>query len=229
MANPEHVELVKQGRDAIRAWRKVNLNTKLNLMGANLVRANLKGADLRRADLNGASLSEANLRGADLSGAVLRLAGLSGADLRGADLSGAVLNRANLRGADLNRADLRGAYLKGADLRGADLKGADLSGVNPKKINFILDGAFINEGNPLLDYLSDKQRKMLNVVRSEKSADNTFIPNPINIYISPGDASPDDISELLAEISLLYRMMGGSGINFRLAGIRAGEGVLAHG
>ena len=36
MANPEHVELVKQGADAIRKWRKVNPGVRLDLTSANL-------------------------------------------------------------------------------------------------------------------------------------------------------------------------------------------------
>ena len=36
MANPEHVEVVKQGWGAINAWRKKNRNVRLDLYGADL-------------------------------------------------------------------------------------------------------------------------------------------------------------------------------------------------
>jgi len=36
----------------------------------------------------------------------------------------------------------------------------------------------------------------------------------LQITVSPGTATPEQIGELLAEISILYRMMGGSGLNF---------------
>jgi Pentapeptide repeats (8 copies) len=86
MANPEHVEVVKQGAEAIRKWREENPNVRLDLRGASL-----EGTDLRGADLSEADLSEANLAEADLRGAWLYFT----------DLHGAELYRANLRGAEL--------------------------------------------------------------------------------------------------------------------------------
>src|SRR5687768_5236735 len=77
MANPKHVELVRQGAGAIRAWRKKYPATILALQGAAL-----QGADLRGADLQGANLRRANLEGADLRGA-----NLEGADLAYASLA----------------------------------------------------------------------------------------------------------------------------------------------
>ena len=38
----------------------------------------------------------------------------------------------------------------------------------------------------------------------------------LNVYVDPGSASPDQISELLTEISTLYRMLGGSGVSFTM-------------
>ena len=52
MANLEHVELIKQGTEAIRQWREGNRGVKLDLTVANL-----RGADLREAFLYGADLS----------------------------------------------------------------------------------------------------------------------------------------------------------------------------
>ena len=78
------------------AWRKENLNVKINLSGADLSGAKLSGANLRNADLIGADLSGADLSGADLSDAKLSSADLSGADLSGADLRDADLIYMNL-------------------------------------------------------------------------------------------------------------------------------------
>jgi hypothetical protein len=44
---------------------------------------------------------------------------------------------------------------------------------------------------------------------------------PLTLLIDPGTASPEEIGELLAEISALYRMLGGSGINFTLTDVRS--------
>lgn len=40
--------------------------------------------------------------------------------------------------------------------------------------------------------------------------------NPIKLLIDNADAPPDEIADFLSELSILYRMMGGSGINFEL-------------
>jgi uncharacterized protein YjbI with pentapeptide repeats len=136
MANPVHIEAVKNGPEALRNWQQHNEDVSLDLSEADLRTADLRTADLREANLRGvnlrgadlvwAKLSDAKLSGADLSEAKLSEAKLSGADLSGADLRGADLRGANLRWARLSEANLRGADLTEADLRGADLRGADL-------------------------------------------------------------------------------------------------------
>jgi uncharacterized protein YjbI with pentapeptide repeats len=109
MANPEHLEILKQGVGVWNKWRSDHPDVRADLHRAYLRGTNLGGANLIRAELSGADLREANLNRAELSGADLSGADLSGADLSGADLSGAKLNWANLRAADLNGADFTGA------------------------------------------------------------------------------------------------------------------------
>ena len=89
MANEEHAALLKQGKDAWKAWRNKN-----RLENRNIV-PDLREANLREADLREANLHKANLSGADLSGADLLLVDLWGAKLDGANLSGALLFRAS--------------------------------------------------------------------------------------------------------------------------------------
>ncbi len=48
---------------------------------------------------------------------------------------------------------------------------------------------------------------------------------PLRFLIDPGIATPKEISELYHEISKLYVMMGGSGIDFRTLRVREGAGV----
>jgi uncharacterized protein YjbI with pentapeptide repeats len=154
MADPAHLEVLRQGVDAWNAWRtKERISAPdlsraslyrtdfsgprayvmgADLRGANLYRANLSAAYLQLADLREADLRKANLYQANLSAANLREARLSGADLSGANLSGANLSGVdlsgltNLTGASLSRASLSGANLREARLSGADLSGADL-------------------------------------------------------------------------------------------------------
>ena len=122
MANPEHVEIVKQGVEAIRAWQNENPKVQLDLRDADLQEADLTEAKLMFADLSEADLSRAELIFADLSEAKLMLAHLREADLRGADLRGAHLSFADLREADLAGADLSRAKLNDTEFRDADLR-----------------------------------------------------------------------------------------------------------
>jgi uncharacterized protein YjbI with pentapeptide repeats len=117
MANPEHLEILRQGVKVWNNWRQENPKIKADLSYADIRKADLSVANLSYADLSGAYLGYA-----DLSGAYLRKANLKEADLSGADL-----RKANLKEADLSGADLSGASLSGADLKEADLSGADLT------------------------------------------------------------------------------------------------------
>jgi uncharacterized protein YjbI with pentapeptide repeats len=143
MANPEHLQILKQGVEAWNAWRNQHRDIwRPDLIQADLIQTDLSEADLSRADLSGADLSEADLSRADLSGADLSGAHLSFADLRGASLSLASLSEADLSGAHLTGAhlsfaDLRGASLIGADLSGAHLTGAHLSGADLARTNLV--------------------------------------------------------------------------------------------
>jgi uncharacterized protein YjbI with pentapeptide repeats len=65
MANPDHLNMLRQGVDAWNAWRRHGPDD----------------PDLRWVDPGGADLSGANLSGADLGGANLSEADLSGARL----------------------------------------------------------------------------------------------------------------------------------------------------
>ena len=91
MANPEHLQILKEGVEAWNAWRDQHRDIRPDLTGANLT-----GTSLSRADLSRADLSEASLHGAILHGAILHGANLTGANLTGANLAWASLREANL-------------------------------------------------------------------------------------------------------------------------------------
>jgi uncharacterized protein YjbI with pentapeptide repeats len=131
MANPEHLEILKQGVDQWNRWRSEHPDVRPDLPGANLRGANLEHAklgtsDLRKADLRDANLNRGNLSGADLSEANLSRAYLFGADLIGVNFCGADLSETDLNRANLSEADIRAANLAWADLRKANLMRADL-------------------------------------------------------------------------------------------------------
>ena len=168
MANMEHVQLVKRGRDHVARWREAHPDENLDLnaaymsyvrapqvdisgadirdsdlMGAVLQRANLSGCFMNPCHLYHANLREANLTRARLNGANLRGADLRGADLSGADLDRAVLSDANLTGAKLVNANLSRASLLGANLTGADLTGASFAGASLVRAN-LTDAICVN-------------------------------------------------------------------------------------
>ncbi len=145
MANPKHLEILKQGVEVWNQWRVENPGiapdpgrpdlrkadlSGADLRGANLFHANLFAANLSGASLTEADLSKANLIGADLIGITLIGADLSKADLSKADLIGAILVGADLKWANLSHANLSEAGLLGADLRKADLSETNLSGAS---------------------------------------------------------------------------------------------------
>lgn len=125
MANPEHLKILKQGKQGVEAWnkwREENPSITPDLRGANfsgkyLIHGMNLGVNLSNADLQEANLSRTCLINADL-----RDADLSKADLQGADLGNANLTRALLRKTNLYDAKLGGAKLIAADLTGADLR-----------------------------------------------------------------------------------------------------------
>jgi uncharacterized protein YjbI with pentapeptide repeats len=88
MANPEHLELLRQGVEVWNAWRAKEPSIHPDLGSADLSRAFLFGASLIRAILSGAILGEANLSGANLSGAQLIETNLADAILTGCSVYG---------------------------------------------------------------------------------------------------------------------------------------------
>ncbi len=121
MANPEHLQILKEGVKAWNEWRADNLDIRPHLRGANLEAANLWGANLRGANLEGANLRGANLEDANLSGA-----DLSDADLRSVSLWEADLRNANLSGADIQWANLYYTILDNTDLANTNFSNTQL-------------------------------------------------------------------------------------------------------
>lgn len=87
MANPEHVATIKQGAEAIAAWREKNPEVRLDLSEANLNSEILLSVDLSGADLHRAKLFRAVLQHAKLTQCELWQANLAEADLFNANLT----------------------------------------------------------------------------------------------------------------------------------------------
>jgi uncharacterized protein YjbI with pentapeptide repeats len=126
MANPEHLEILKQGVEVWNKWRTENPGVTPNLRDANLIGADLRAANLWMADVNNTDLTDAILADADLILSMLHGAKLVRADLSRADLSRADLGDTDLTDANLNNARFEEATLSGASLRRANLEHANL-------------------------------------------------------------------------------------------------------
>lgn len=127
----EMINVVKEGRKAVFAWRERNPFERMNLCRVQLPGVDLALANLRDFDLVGADLSMAKLVRAYLSGADLRDAKLENADLRFA-----ALGWSNLHGADLKQANLTGAYPYKAEFASADLRGTDFTNAYCNEADF---------------------------------------------------------------------------------------------
>jgi hypothetical protein len=137
MANPEHVDILRQGVEIWNEWRKEHPEVEPNLSGvefssadlsranlintdlheAKLIRTNLYKADLFCAHLGGAYLAGANLTKARVVAVIFEVADLEGAILRGTNLYAAHFIQTNLMGTDLGKASLGRTLFADVDLR----------------------------------------------------------------------------------------------------------------
>lgn len=137
MADPEHLEILKQGVEVWNDWRgkRPNITPDLtggvffrsNLSGVNFSASNLAEANLTYANLAGANFQRASLTGTDLFRARLDRANFETAGLAGAKLWHGSLEGANFSRSDLSRANLRNTVLDDADFSGSQLIRADFS------------------------------------------------------------------------------------------------------
>ena len=70
MANPEHVELLKQGFEVWNKWREDNPDTVPDLSNSNLSREFLEHVNLEDANLENTNIEETFLYSSDLTSAI---------------------------------------------------------------------------------------------------------------------------------------------------------------
>jgi hypothetical protein len=128
MANPEHVEILKQGVEEWNRWREVN----------RYIRPDLNHEDLRGISLSGANLAGADITYADMSGSDLTNTMFGWAELQATKLCNAMLIKARFYSADLGNADLTLANLKEAEFFRAIIYRTNLTGANLRQANLTL-------------------------------------------------------------------------------------------
>ncbi len=138
MANPEHLDILKQGVEVWNRWRKENPEIFPDLDDAKISGRFLDNIDLSRAtfinaDCRGTRFLNADLWGSlcintDFSGAQLSQIEASLANFNQATLFGADCYTARFEGADLSKADLEKSYLYRAFFRNTNFTDANLTG-----------------------------------------------------------------------------------------------------
>lgn len=113
MANPEHVNLVLKGREAILAWRRDHPGEKLDLRRAELWQKQLNGCDLSYALMEWTDLRWADLIECNFSGAQCERADFHKADMARVVLDGGNFARANFEDAKLVDAGFKSAVFGG--------------------------------------------------------------------------------------------------------------------
>ncbi len=126
MANPEHVEILKQGVDVWNQWRADNVKINPNLSGATLDDLKAEAINFRNADLSGANVCRATLKNVQLEGANLTKSDFTGSLLPVSFLIGTVCTDAVFRGVDFQGAQIAWSQCTGVDFRGVDFRFATL-------------------------------------------------------------------------------------------------------
>lgn len=121
MANPDHLEILKQGVKRWNGWREENPEIDPDLSSTDIPYPELEDVDFSSTDLSATDLSLINLKDAAFNCADLADAKLSGADLRGADFSYALLYHTDFQGAVLENAIFADALFGWTNLTDNDL------------------------------------------------------------------------------------------------------------
>lgn len=130
MANPEHLEILKQGVEVWNKWRDENPLIEPDLSRYHNRIGKLQGVNFSNTDLVRSYLNRATFRNADLRNANFNLADISEVNFKRANLSGANLRGTMLRMTKFDYAELNETDLSYADLTATDFSHAILAGAN---------------------------------------------------------------------------------------------------
>jgi uncharacterized protein YjbI with pentapeptide repeats len=155
VANPEHVEILRQGRKIWNGWRYENRETGSggaehpDFSNATLAGLDLQGVDLAFANMAGAQLDGTNLTCADLACAYLAGANLQGSNLDFANFSNLTIRtgsrepwrpslaiRSSDSGANLEKASLADCSLDGVNFSRASMIGATFHSAHLSDVRF---------------------------------------------------------------------------------------------
>jgi uncharacterized protein YjbI with pentapeptide repeats len=149
MANPEHLEILKQGVKVWNQWRLENPEIRPDISGANLdklelIRYDFKYVNFRKASFERADLSVSDLTGADLADANLLITNVDYTNFYSATFVRANLKYAKFTSSIFDNADLRNTICSGTVFSLVSCKGVNFEGAifgSTALVNADLNGA----------------------------------------------------------------------------------------
>lgn len=152
MANPEHLEILKQGVGIWNQWREKNPEIKPNLEGSDFSNKDFRGinfddVNFSEAKFNACDLRDARFMEADLFSVFFRQTNLQNSNFEATYLWGATFKNVNLQSTILRFADLRNATFQNVVLTGANLNDTAtgnwrISGIECDYVFFDLENRF---------------------------------------------------------------------------------------
>jgi len=131
MANPEHLEILKQGAEVWNEWRRQNIGVRVDLTNSDLSGIELAITYPKNADGDTNTIFiypvGADLVGVNLAGSNLSKATLISVNLRGASLDNVIFNGATIFDTDFTKADLIETDFEKSLFRGNTFGSNDLS------------------------------------------------------------------------------------------------------
>lgn len=127
MANPEHLEILKQGVEVWNEWRIGYPEIQPDLNQAKLDNAEFSNINLSNTSLFSAGLYASNFNGANFNGAKLRGSDATFATFIEATFIGADISWVTFIACNLSGSNLRETFCELTDFRDADLHGANLN------------------------------------------------------------------------------------------------------
>src|ERR1044072_7742003 len=130
MANPEHLDILKQGVEVWNEWRKTSSKIKADLSASDFHDAKLLGANLKYSDF-----SKANFEKANIDKTMIGRTSFSEANLYKVNCRHAKLRIVDLSQANLQKSNLLGTRVFGTNMMEAQLNGATLVSTHFRKVS----------------------------------------------------------------------------------------------
>ncbi len=175
--NPDHLEVVYQGKESLDDFMAANEGVRLLLCRADFVGACLRNSEFKNADLRAANFMNADLRGANFSNADLRGALFGNANLEGASFIGS-----NLKGAEFCMTNLDRSYIEDSNLRGANLYSVKLRGAILDKVN--LEGSTLCKAHLNVSVIGRSNLKKANLESASLLGANLYASDLTNANLT---------------------------------------------